>query len=75
MSQTRPGREARSSSRFAGLTRIALRVVTSVGNSGAGSGNQTNSTIQIPIEISGNAISLLGGNTQAWSFGGAWATN
>jgi hypothetical protein len=49
-------------------------VLTSIGNSGAGSGNQTNTVTQIPIEISGNAIGL-GGNAEAWSFGGAWASN
>jgi LPXTG-motif cell wall-anchored protein len=37
---------------------------TSVGNSGVGSGNQTSTTIQMPITIDCNAIGLLG-NTSA----------
>jgi hypothetical protein len=45
---------------------------TSIGNAGVGSGNQLNTTVQTPVEISGNAIAGLG-NAQAASVGGAWA--
>jgi hypothetical protein len=41
-------------------------------NSGVLSGNQANLVTQAPVEISGNAISLVG-NSQAWSIGGASA--
>ncbi len=49
-------------------------VMNSFGNSGVGSGNQANTTIQTPVEISGNAIGALG-NTSAFSVGGAWASS
>ena len=46
--------------------------LTSIGNSGIGSGNQIASVTQVPVEISGNAVGIVG-NAQAWSIGGAFA--
>ena len=44
----------------------------SIGNSGIRSGNQINSVAQAPVEISGNAVGVVG-DAQASSIGGAWA--
>src|SRR5262249_33932946 len=47
--------------------------LNSFGNTGIASGNQINLVAQAPVEISGNAIGVLG-NSSAHSVGGAWAT-
>ncbi|HCT81774.1 MAG TPA: hypothetical protein DGT23_35380 [Micromonosporaceae bacterium] len=46
--------------------------MTSIGNVGIANGIQAHAPIQIPIDISGNAIAVLGDAT-AWSVGGATA--
>lgn len=48
-------------------------VLTSTGNVGILNGTQVYAPIQIPIDVSGNAVSVLGTAT-AWSQGGATAT-
>jgi hypothetical protein len=48
--------------------------LTSVGNVGAGNGNQANAVIQIPIDVCGNAVGVLGA-AQASCVGGATATD
>lgn len=47
--------------------------LTSNGNVGILNGNQVVAPIQLPIELSGNAVSVLGGPTTASSTGGASA--
>jgi hypothetical protein len=47
--------------------------LTSIGNSGLLTGNQLNAVVQAPIEISGNAVGVLGA-AFAHSQGGAWAS-
>ncbi len=49
-----------------------LNWVTS-GNVGILNGNQVHAPIQLPIDVSGNAIGVLGG-ANAWSTGGSTAT-
>ena len=48
--------------------------MTSAYNSGILNGNQLNTTVQVPIDISGNALGILGG-ASASSQGGAFASN
>jgi hypothetical protein len=48
--------------------------LTSVGNNGAGVGNQANAVVQIPIDVCGNAVGVLGA-AQASCQGGASATD
>jgi ChpA-C len=47
--------------------------LNSFGNTGILTGNQVNAVVQAPVEISGNAVGVLG-SAQAWSLGGAWAS-
>lgn len=48
--------------------------LTSTGNVGILSGNQVVAPIQVPIDISGNAITVIGGPSTAHSVGGANAS-
>lgn len=52
---------------------VCSPTLNSFGNSGIGVGNQANLVTQAPVEISGNAIGVLG-SASAFSVGGAWAT-
>jgi hypothetical protein len=47
-------------------------LLNSFGNAGILSGNQANLIAQAPVEISGNAVGVIGAS-QAGSMGGAWA--
>src|SRR5688572_2690794 len=45
-----------------------------IGNGGILSGNSVSSVIQVPVNVCGNAIGILG-NASAQCTGGAWAIN